>query len=286
MSGVIAVNYFLWEQAEVMFLGLYCPAEEVGFYTLASKLPFMIRKLIPTVLGAVLLPAIAEQYGKGDMQKLKSIYLTSSRYLMILSMPLATGGIALARPIVNLFYGAEYSPVITIMQILFVPMVIAGINQAANAVIYGINQPAFVLKMGGLLALLNVGLSLWLIPKYGMMGAVVASSVPRVLTLPVYIGFASRRIGATWPLWDTVKIALASLIMGLLLFVLQSHLGTVLALASLIPLGTVLYIAVILAFRVVRKQDLDILKGIESSLPTVLRKKYATLLVLTEKVVR
>lgn len=278
LTGIMGVNYFLFQQAEVLFLGLYRPVEEVGFYTLACKLPLMAMMLGPIVLGSVLVPAISEQFGKGDIEKLKRIYATSARYLMMLSLPLAATGVALARPIISLLYGADYAPVVEIMQVLFIPFAMMGITHAATSVIYGINQPAFVLKVGLLLACLNVGLAIWLIPKYGLIGAAIGSSVPRLLALPAYIRFASKKIGVTWPVRDTAKIVLASSIMGLALFGLQNYLGVAFALALSVPLGVAVYVAAIRSLRLVHQQDLETFKSIQNSLPVSLRKYYAAFL--------
>jgi O-antigen/teichoic acid export membrane protein len=283
MSGVLVTSYFLWGQAEVLILGLYRPAEEVGFYTLGCKSPSMSMALIPSVLGAVLLPAIAEQFGKGDTEKLKAIYVTSARYLMLLAMPMAAAGIALAKPIVNTLYGADYAPVIILMQIMFIPFAVSPVVQGATVTLEGIKQPAFLFKAGAFLGCLNIGLNFWLIPRYGVLGAAIASSVSRSLSLIPYISFASRKIGVAWPLGDAAKIALASGIMGLALFGLQIHLNAALSLALGIPLGLVLYAVAILVLKVVHRQDLDILKGIQGSLPSALRKHYAVFVGVAER---
>lgn len=283
MTGVLCLSYLLWDQAEVLLLGLYRPVGEVGFYTLACKLPSIAMVLIPSVLGTVLLPSVAEQFGKGDTEKLKIIYLTSARYLMTLALPLAAGGIALAKPIVTLVYGVDYAPVIILMQILFIPFAIRPVVQGAAITLEGINQPTFLFGAGLFLGGLNIGLNLWLIPRYGVLGAAIASSASRFLSLFPYIWFASRKIGTTWPLADTPKIGAASVIMGLALFGLQIHLDAALSLALGIPLGLVLYAIAILFFRVVHKQDLNILRGIQGSLPLALRKHYATFIGVAER---
>jgi O-antigen/teichoic acid export membrane protein len=283
VAGFLGINYFIWGEAAVLFLGLYCPVEEVGFYTLATKLPLMIMMIVPSVFGAVLLPAIAEQFGKGDMEKVKTIYLTSIRYLMIMALPLAAGGIVLAGPIVGLLYGADYVPVIILMQILFIPFVTRPLTQGAILTIQGINQPYFIFKVGVFLVCLNIGLNLWLIPRYGVLGAAIATSVPQLVSLPFYIRYIRNKIGASWPLIDTIKIALASAIMGLALFGLQTPLDTPLNLVVCIPLGIVIYIAAILALKVIRVQDLTILKEIQYSLPLTWRKSYISLIAFTER---
>ncbi|MBI4303188.1 MAG: oligosaccharide flippase family protein [Chloroflexi bacterium] len=285
MTGVMGVNYVLWQQVEVLFLGLYAPLEQVGFYTLASKIPFTSIMLIPSVLGGVLLPAISEQFGKGDTYRLRRIYQTAARYLMMLALPLAAVGIALARPLVQVLYGTDYAPVVGLMQILFIPFAMRGIADAAVSVIYGIEKPSFILKTGVVLVSLNIGLSLWLIPRYGAIGAAIASSAPRLLLMPLYARFASHKIGAAWPLVDTLKIALASLVVGLVLFFMQSYVSPGVALVLAVPVGIGLFFAAAIVLRIVHTQDLQMLQGIKNSLPPAIRRQYAALVLLVGKLV-
>ena len=72
--------------------------------------------------------------------------------------------------------------------------------------------------------------------------------------------------------------------MGLAIYGLQSQLGTVISLVLCIPLGIVIYVIAIFVLRVVKEQDLTILKGIQDSLPPVFRKSYAVLIRLVETI--
>ncbi len=121
MTGILLAEYLIWERSEVLLLGFLRPDQEVGFYTLGVKLPRLLMSVVPAVLGGVLLPTLSEQFGKKDMAKLKTVFITSARYLMILALPLVAGGIALAAPLVNALYGAAYAPAISIMMITFLP---------------------------------------------------------------------------------------------------------------------------------------------------------------------
>jgi O-antigen/teichoic acid export membrane protein len=284
VAGIILIGYLVSQQAETFFIGLYCSVEDVGFYTLAFRTG-SLAGLLPVAFAYVLLPVIAEQFGSGEMEKLKKIYLTSSRYLMMVALPLAIGGIALANPIITLFYGADYRPAVILFQVISLPIAISSLAGAGDAVIRGINRPGFIFKTKVIFAIINIGLSLWLIPKYGILGAAIASSVPLVLGLPVYVTFISKTVGATWPVRDTIKITTASLIMGVAVYILHSHLGAALSLALCIPLGVVIYVIAIFVLRVIRKQDLAILRGIQNALPLALRKYYIPLVGLTERIV-
>ena len=284
IAGVLAIGYLVNQQAEIFFIGLFWSVKEVGFYNLAFKVSSLVR-LLPTAFAFALLPAIAERFGSGELEKIKRIYHTSARYLMVVALPLAAGGITLADSLIILLYGVDYAPAVILLQVLIVPLAIGGIAGAGGSVIRGINRPGFILKTTALLAILKIGLLLWLVPGYGVIGAAVASSVPLVLGLPAFIIFISKRVGVDWPVQDTIKIAIASLIMGLIVYALQSQLGVVLSLAVCIPLGIIVYTIAIFALGVIREQDLAYLKRIQGSLPLVLRKYYSGLIGLMERII-
>jgi O-antigen/teichoic acid export membrane protein len=283
VAGINMLAYLVSQQAETFFVGLYCSVEDVGFYTLAFKIG-SLAALLPSAFAYVLLPAIAEQFGKGEIEKMKKIYLTSIRYLMVITLPLATGGIALASSLITFLYGADYKPSIILFQIICLPIAISSITYAGDTIIRGINRPGFILKTSAIFSVINIGLSLWLIPRYGILGATVANVVTLVLGLPVYGIYINKSIGAIWPFRDMIKIFIASLIMGVAIYTLQKylHLGSALSLALFIPLGVVLYFAALFVFRVMQEQDLVIFRKIQNSLPVVLRKLYAGLMSIAE----
>ncbi len=280
---VMSLDFFIWDQAEVFFLGIYRPKEEVGFYSLASKLPSQVMTLIPLAFGAVILPAVSEQFGKGDMRTVRTIYLTSSRYLTMLAFPLAAAGVALAKPLVAFLYGEAYAAAAPIMAILFVSFAMMALDKSPMAIIYGINKPSIALKVGLFLAALNIGLSYWLIPRYGLLGAAIGSSVPRVLSLILYISFVSKNIKAAWPLKDTLKIAVASAGMGMLVFVLCNILSPTLGLILAVPVGLSIYTLELLVFGVVKAGDLRALKGIQHSLPRPLQRYCSPVVAMAER---
>ena len=287
MMGVMIVGYFMTQRAEILFLGIFHPGEAVGFYTIAFLVSGSTIGLILLVFSTVLIPAVSEQVGRGDMDRVRAIYLTSARYLMIIGVPLAIGGIVLAGPIIKVVYGIEYEPVIPLLQILFIPFAFLAIASSATSVILGINRPSFVLKVGIGLVILSLGLELWLIPIYGATGAAIGSSVARIIAPILYIRFASRECQVPWPIKDTLKIILAAIIMGAIIFVIAQQIERpALSLALLVPLGVIVHFSMILVFRVVQQEDINTLRQIQQSLPRFLGRGYGILLGLVERMVK
>jgi O-antigen/teichoic acid export membrane protein len=286
LMGIQGVNYFLWSQAEVLFLGLYTTVESIAFYNLAFKIPQMTINLIPFVFGRVLLPTIAEQFGKGEISKVRAIYITSARYLMMLTFPLVAGGIALASPIIHTFYGAQYEQSIVLMQIVFIPFSLMGLIHASTSVIYGINKPSFILKTGIVVIIVSIGLYLWMIPRYGVMGAAIASSVPRIIVFPIYNYYVSKKIGVHWPVGDSVRVILAAVIMGAVVFGIQEFLGDITSLIIGIPVGVIIFFIALIVLRFNTSQEIGLLRKIEPRLPSAIRSKYTSIVGLVETFAR
>jgi len=287
MMGVMIVTYFMVQRAEILFLGIFHPGEAVGFYTIAFLVSGSTIGLILQVFSTVLIPAISEQVGRGDMDRVRAIYLTSARYLMIIGAPLAIGGIVLAGPIIRMVYGIEYEPAIPLVQILFIPFAFLAIANSATSVILGVNRPSFVLKVGIGLVILSLGLELWLIPIYGTTGAAIGSSVARIIAPILYIRFASRECQVRWPIMDTLKIILAAIAMGAIVFAIEQQISRpVISIVLLVPLGVVIYFTLIIALKVMQEQDINTLRQIQSSMPRFLRRIYGALLDFVETTVK
>jgi O-antigen/teichoic acid export membrane protein len=284
VAGIMFISYFVLDRVEVFLIGLYCSIEDVGFYNLAFRLS-RLAGILPASMAFALFPAIATQYGKGEIEKIKEIFFNSSRYLMMIALPIAIGMIALADSIIIFLYGEDYLPAATILQILSVPLACTSINRAADIVIRGINRPSFVLKVMIVFALLKIGLNLWFIPKYGIVGAGVASGLPLLLSIPIYSFFLNQKIGTSWPIRDVVKISIASGIMGLAVYGLNIKAGEILSIFLGIPLGMIIYVVLIFGLRVLHEEDINVLKGMKESVPIAMRKYYILLIRLLEKVI-
>jgi O-antigen/teichoic acid export membrane protein len=162
------------------------------------------------------------------------------------------------------------------MQIVFIPYALRGLMLSVNSVIYGIKEPTFILKTGIVMIVVSIGLNLWLIPKYGALGAAIATSLPRALALPVYIHFLSKKIGEPWPIQSTLKAGMAAIITGGVVFVIQYFTNDVLSLCLGIPTGIITYFFSLMLIGFFNNEDLAILRKVGNRLPKIFRDKYST----------
>jgi O-antigen/teichoic acid export membrane protein len=77
------------------------------------------------------------------------------------------------------------------------------------------NDQKRIAWMNGCAVIMNVFLNLWLIPKYGLVGATISAAISEVLILGIEMFFLRRRSSFFPPFSQMAKIFIASLLMGL-----------------------------------------------------------------------
>ena len=265
-TALLVVNFVINDRSELFFIKLFRPDDEVGYYSLAFAMAAYPVQLIPGALGSVLMPAISEQFGRGDSTRLAAIYVTSSRYLMILAFPLAAGGIVMARPLVIALFGEGYTPMVLPTQILMAATATYAISLSTSSVIWGTNRPLFFLLLAIFTVPVNLAACVVLIPLYGMKGAALAQWATAG-SLPMAVWYVSSKLGLPWPYRDTARIVLASALMAVGVTFLKSYLQG----ASLIPvvilLGGGLYFVLLFMLRAVRGEDLSLIGALWGGRP-------------------
>ena len=257
-TALLLVDFVINDRSELFFIKLYRPDAEVGYYSLAFAMAVYPVQLIPGALGSVLMPAISEQFGRGDSTRLAAIYVTSARYLMILGFPLAAGGIVMARPMVVALFGEDYLPMVLPTQILMAAAATYAISLSTSSVIWGTNRPLFFLLLAMFTVPVNLAACNVLIPLYGMKGAALAQWATAG-SLPVAVWYVSSKLGVSWPYRDTARIILACAVMAVGVTFLNAYLHGAGFIPVIILLGGALYFVLLLMLRAVRGQDLELI---------------------------
>jgi O-antigen/teichoic acid export membrane protein/glycosyltransferase involved in cell wall biosynthesis len=262
-SFLILVDFIINDRSEMFFLGLFRPDADVGYYSLAFAMSAYPIMLIPGALGSVLMPIISEQFGRGDSTRLEAIYRTSARYLMMLSFPLAAGGIVMARPLVLALFGSEYTAMVVPTQILFAARSTFAVSMATSSVIWGTNRPQFFLFLSIFLVPVNIIACLLLIPLFGMEGAALAQLAGGP-ALVATLWYVTTRLHVAWPYMDSARIIVASTVMAVGVTLLQGYLDAPGLIPVVILLGAALYFALLVAFRALRGEDMRLVGALWS----------------------
>ena len=277
---IVILDSVVWTKSEVFFLGKLSTKESVAFYSLAYNLASWTVAFLPGVFTNVLYPAISEMYGKEDQQGIKKVYLHSTRYLMMFSIPACLLGMALSQEVVLLFYGKPYLDVVPVLNILLISSCVGITASPGSSVIYATERQRYILIVNIFITILNIGMNIFLISKYSAIGAAISNSLSQILAVSVVGTFLCKSMVIRFPFKDAMKIIFSSVVMFMFVKFFLKWWGGVLGLMLSIITGTSIYLYLVARLRILKESDKGILDGIQSRLPEFVQVPFNKFLLL------
>ncbi|NEZ55987.1 oligosaccharide flippase family protein [Adonisia turfae] len=179
VSIPLSLGSFLWLimlWTDILMLGYFRPPAEVGIYRAASQTALLMT-LFTRSLVTIFTPMIANLYSSGKLEELDKLFCVASRWSFSLTLPLFLSVAVIGEDILKVF-GQEFG-------IGWLPLIILAAGQLARAGPGGFSM--HILSMSGhqnlklmgdiVLAITNIGLNMFMIPRWGLMGAAVATGI-------------------------------------------------------------------------------------------------------------
>ena len=188
----------LHERVDVFLLAaLGVSAFDIGLYAAAVSVVSPLR-LIPGALGTVLLPRLAGSLDSDAAEFTAAVVRPTLLVMAATALGLAAVG-AVAIP---LLFGAAYAPAVTPFLVLLPGVTLVTLSRvlARYFAAIGNQRPLVFLFTGALL--LNVALNLVLIPRFGILGASLASLVSygceAAAAAALFLAYSGRGLRATF----------------------------------------------------------------------------------------
>lgn len=182
--GLFTIGGIVYFQIDNVLLYVFRGIEEVGFYQGAMRLVVALE-MIPLVLSGAIYPTISrilEESKNGAMAIAQKIIYV----VLIIGMPIGITIMMLARPIVLLVFGSNYTAIVPALMIIawLVPVRFCG--HVLGTVLSASGNQKFRTWASWLAIGVNVTMNLMLLPKYGYVGAAVASVFTSVFLVSFY----------------------------------------------------------------------------------------------------
>ncbi len=198
--------------SDFLFLRAFRDSAAVGLYAAAYTLISFFLNL-GAAYTMTLLPVITRL--RDDPAEAKVLYDGSMAQVMTGALPVAIGGFLVAGGVIDLVFTPAYHASTLPLQVLLWTIPVALIRNVSQSALIGYGRQDQLLHTVAWAAAVNVVLNLALIPRWGMLGAAIATLATEVV----------RTILAAWYSWRLglpmtsprrfVRIALAALTMGL-----------------------------------------------------------------------
>jgi len=195
--------------SDLIFLRIFSGRETVGLYSAAYQLvSFLINMAAAYSLS--LLPALTRAAARAPERD--RLYRSAFGQSFAVALPIAVGGAMLAGSIIGTVFGADYALSAAALAVLVCSLPFTMSKEVDLIALVVAGRETAVMRMTAAAVVVNVGLNLWLIPRYGMMGAAWSTLVTECARAAL-ARFQARRAGfppsGIDPAWRALLAALA-----------------------------------------------------------------------------
>ena len=195
-------------------IGILLPVEYVGYYRSAYNIVGAIAGFVS--IPAVLFPVFVQLEGKD----LKRAFDRAFKYSAIISFPVVFGLMALSKELIKLVYGVEYLkavPVLTVLSLLILRSSLGFWGVIFNAK----EKPEYPVYVTFIAMIMNIVLNYFLILKWGIVGASIATIISNVFSWLSLAILSKRMFGIFFKVDHLVKPLSAGFVIFIILRILK-----------------------------------------------------------------
>ncbi len=246
----------IYYRIDVVVLSKLTDSTVVGWYGAAYRL-FDTLGFLPNIVAGVIMYPILSRLSVRSRADLRLAVNKTFVILVVTGVPICTGLLLLAEPIIGLLYGGtDFGPSVAVLRWLAVGLGFMYINTLLATLLCSMNLERKLTALAILACVLNLGLNWLLIPRFQHLAAAAVTMGTELFLLAYLLVIVPKDLIARDNLLVLVKSAAAAVAMAAVLHALR---GT--NLLVLIPLGALVYMLAGLFLRVVPTEDLRLLSA-------------------------
>lgn len=170
------IGYWVIQSSDRYFIKYFLDIYQVGLYSVGYSYAFILI-FFWNALRGVLLPDLAVLFDEGKTGEFEIRFSRVLKYGVALSLPGVVGLAILAKPIIRIFSSAEFLASSNVLIVVASGVFFFGMFLLFTTLLSVLKNVRLLNLLWVLMALLNIGLNLWLIPWFGIMGAAWATSL-------------------------------------------------------------------------------------------------------------
>ncbi|MDY6866143.1 MAG: flippase [Halobacteriota archaeon] len=249
ISGVI------FAYVDSIMIGIFLPAESVGFYRIGFNIVFAVAGLIS--IANVLFPVFTQL----ESIELRNAFNRVFKYSMTFSIPFAFGLIFISENLVKLVFGIEYLPAALPMQFLSLIILIATTSGLFINILNAKEKPKYTAAITIVSMSMNVLLNYFMILEYGVMGAAMATVISRYFNF-IALVYMSKKVLDIFPGWASFcKPIFSSIGMVTFLYLIPSPDTLFIGIAE-VMVGSIIYITVLFLIKGLSMEDVKYFREI------------------------
>ncbi len=244
---------------DILLLQPIAGSQQTGLYKAALVIAEFLW-LVPTAIQIIFIGSASEQWSKNNPEAITEMASRATRFTLAFTVLLIIGLAALSTEFMTLYFGSEFADAAIPLLILLPGVLGFAVARPIFAIGQGKGALRILIVATGSAALINLLLNIVLIPRYGMVGAAVATSIGYGSMLFFHV-MAARKIGFN-PLVDLrlARIGATGIITAIVVFGTASLIeSSIFSLILVPPIGFVTYLIFSLKWGVATPQEVELL---------------------------
>ncbi|MFH0856536.1 MAG: flippase [bacterium] len=241
----------IYSYADAVLLYNFKNDQALGFYSLPYRATNAFQ-FIPMAFTAAIFPALSYFYAN-SRDIVKKIYEELIVYLVMISIPVSFGIIALAKEIILKFFGNAYLPSVLALQILMCNLTFLFLDIPTGSLLNACDREKINTSMMGIAMTLNIISNFILIPKLSYIGASISMIVSSLFLVISKIYYAHKHIKFNF--LKIMKGLLKAFIAGAAMFLAVIYFKYRINFYFVILSGAVIYAVALFLLGGIRKKD-------------------------------
>lgn len=249
--AVCTVSTELYARMDMTMLDIMDQNTTVAYYSYAQKIINLIVITAIAITG-VFMPRLSYYYGKDD-EKFNKLTRFGADFMIFTSFPVCLGLVSVASPLISIWLGEEYMPAVPCLIVLafMIPFKCIG-DIICYQVMMCAGKESYLMVAYTITMVLNFINNLILIPRFGALGASIASLISEIIVFGIVLMRSRRYQHYKFNMKNLIISAIASIIMFAVVFGFQAVFkGDVIRLLG----GTLVGVFVFVTLNIVFKND-------------------------------
>jgi O-antigen/teichoic acid export membrane protein len=178
--GLSTLAQITIQRIDIVLVAIMKGPGEAAIYTAATRF-LVVGQLGNAAISMAAQPRFTEMFAVGDRRGANIVYQATTAWLIILTWPLYLLTVIYGPELLAIF-GESYRAGDSVIVVLGLTMLLATACGQVDMVLNTTGRSSWSLANGLLAVTINVGLDLFLIPQYGILGAAIGWAVAIVIT--------------------------------------------------------------------------------------------------------
>jgi len=182
VSFILMIAYKLRFKTDEMVISTLLSVAAVTFFSNGDRLVEYTGEVVSS-LAQIFVPMSGQSDAKGDIDRLRRIFVAGNRACALLVFPITATLIILGKSVITAWVGPKYvTASYPVMLTLLIPSTFALAQAASTRILYGMALHKSLAWVTGLEGIANLALSIILVRQFGLIGDALGTAIPLTCT--------------------------------------------------------------------------------------------------------